>query len=130
KDNQRFNNPSGRSVNETLATDRSDTKVEELPSQLTREIFVELANFQKPNCISLYMATNADASVEANRQKDFITFKNKLQELTAELRNKGEDQAVIDVLLKPGYDLLRTESFWGGLNKGLGVFMAEGYFKY
>src|SRR5690606_11917442 len=47
-----------------------------------------------------------------------------------ELRNKGEDQAVIDVLLKPGYDLLRTESFWGGLNKGLGVFMAEGYFKY
>ena len=130
KETQRFNNPSNKTVNETMVHARADTTAEEMPSRLTREQFADLASVQRDCCISIYVGTTASSSVASNRQKDFLTFKNKLQKVTAALRQKNIDQTTIERLLKPGYDLLRNEGFWANLNKGLAVFMADGYFKY
>lgn len=130
KETQRFNNPSNKTLNDTMTVERSGTAAEELPGHLTREQFSGLANFERDCCISLYMATTGSPSVEANRQKDFIGFKNKLQQLTALLRERDMDQTAIERLLKPGYDLLRDESFWSNLSAGLAVFVADGYFKF
>lgn len=130
KETQRFNNPSNKAVNDTMTVERSETLAEELPARLTREQFASLANYKQDVCISIYLATTASSSVEANHQKDFITFKNKLQQLTTQLKAKGMDQTTLERLLKPGYDLLRDEKFWSNLSQGLAVFVADGYFKY
>jgi hypothetical protein len=131
KDRQRSNNGSQRPVNGTLAVERLvDTVAEELPVMLRKEQFTELATFQSEHCVTLYFPTNNSTSVEANRQKDFITFKNKLQQLTASLKEKHVDQLQIERLLKPGYDLLQNDIFWSNLSHGLAIFIAEGVFKY
>ena len=130
KDTQRFNNPSNKTVNETFTTDRTDVNAEELPASLGKEQFADLANYQRDCCISLYMATTTSSNVDANRQKDFIGFKNKLQQLTASLKEKNVELTQIENMLKPGYDLLRDENFWSNLGDGLAVFIADGYFKY
>ena len=130
KETQRFNNPANKTVNETLTVERSGIEAEELPSMLKKEQFAELANAVGECCISFYMDTTASPSVEANRQKDFIGFKNKLQQITALLKDKGIEQAQIERMLKPGYDLLRNEDFWSNLSQGLAVFITDGLFRY
>ncbi len=130
KEGQRFNNPSNKTLNETFVVERSKTSAEEMPAMLSKESFAELANFENECCISVYMATTASTSVESNKQKDFIGFKNKLQQVTASLREKEMDQGKIESLLKPAYDLLREEQFWTGLREGLAVFISDGYCKY
>lgn len=130
KATQRSDNPGNKSVNETFVVERADTVAEELPAMLSKEQFFELGNFQSELCISIYMATGTTASVEANIQKDYIGFKNKLQQLTSLLREKNTEQTHIERLLKPGYDLLRNEDLWSKMPQGLAVFVAEGLFKY
>jgi hypothetical protein len=130
KETQRFNNPSNKSLNETFVAERSETVVEELPAMLSKDQFTQLANFQRSCCVSVYLCTTATTSVETNRQKDFIAFKNKLQQLTASLKDRNMDQTQIEMILKPGYDLLRNEEFWSNLSLGLAVYMAEGFFKF
>ena len=130
KDTQRFNNSSNKSTSETFTIERVDTTAEELPALLSKEQFADLANFKSDCCVTLYMATTTSTNVDANRQKDFIAFKNKLQQLTMLLRDKNIDQTQIERLLKPGYDLLRNEQFWSNLSQGLAVCIADGYFKY
>ena len=130
KDVKRFDNPSNKAVNETFVVERDETVAEEVPAMMRKEHFTDLANFQSERCISFYMATTNSTSVEANRQKDFITFKNKLQQLSALLKDRKVDQTEMERLLKPGYDLLRNEEFWSNLSHGLAVFIADGFFKY
>jgi hypothetical protein len=131
KSTQRTDNPSNRTVNETFASERTDrTTAEELPVMLSKEQFTDLGNFKSDLCVSVYMPANSSASVEANAQKDFIGFKNKLQQLTALLKEKDISQNRIERLLKPGYDLLRNEAFWGDTRNGLAVFIADGMFQY
>jgi len=130
KETQRFNNPSDKSAKEIFAAERLETVAEELPAMLTKEQFSALANFRNELCISLYLATNNTTSVEANIQKDFIGFKNKLQQLTVLLREKNIDQTQIENMLKPGYDLLRMESFLSKFSQGLAVFITNGTFRY
>ncbi|MGC1242949.1 MAG: hypothetical protein WA874_15270 [Chryseosolibacter sp.] len=130
KDKQRSNNGSDTSSNETLAVERADTVAEELPAMLRKEQFSELAKFQSERCVTIYMPTNSSTNVEANKQKDLIAFKNKLQQVTAALKDKNVYQAQIEHMLKPGYDLLRNDDFWSHLSNGLAVFISDGAFKY
>lgn len=130
KETQRFNSSANKSVSETFVADRADSDARELPAMLTKEQFAELANLQRDQCISVYMSTTGTSSVEASKQKDFIGFKNKLQQLTALLKDRDVEQSQIERLLKPGYDLLRKEEFWSSLTQGLAVFIAHGYFRY
>ena len=130
RESQRFGNAWNKTVNETLNAERSAANAEEWPAFLTKEQFATLANYQRELCISLYIPANSADSVEANRQKDFIGFKSKLQQLTALLKERNIDQTVIESMLKPGYDLVRSEDFWANLSQGLAVFVADGFFRY
>jgi hypothetical protein len=109
--------------------DQQKVVAEELPGVLSKETFVELANYTSNCCISVYVATHK-AGVEINERFDPITFKNALQDITKILQNKGTDQLSIEKLLQPGYELLRDDQFWNNLTPGLAVFIAEGYFKF
>ncbi|HEX8460385.1 MAG TPA: hypothetical protein VF623_03110, partial [Segetibacter sp.] len=40
------------------------------------------------------------------------------------------DQAYIEKLLEPGFELIRDDNFWTELSPGFAVFIADGFFKY
>lgn len=123
-------NGSNKSNNQTFTEERSDTQPEQLPGVLTKERFSELANYTASCTISLYIPTHR-AGVEVNEQFDRVGFKSILNTVEQQLKAKGANQASIEPLLKPGYDLVRNDDdFWKDLEEGLAVFIAEGFFKY
>ena len=131
KESPRFNNSGDKSIDENSTTDRTGvTIVERWPAIELKERFTELANYKSQNCISLYLSTTASTSVEVNKQKGFIKFKNKLQQLTALLKERNLEQLEIERLMKPAYDILRKEEFWSNLSQGLAVFIGDDFFKY
>ncbi|HEY3405943.1 MAG TPA: hypothetical protein VGK59_21305 [Ohtaekwangia sp.] len=79
-------------------------------------------------CISIYLPTHS-SGVEVNERKDFIAFKNSIQQVTAELKQKALRDDHIQKLLSPAYDLLRNDVFWNALSPGLAVFIAENFFR-
>lgn len=119
----------GKKINAQPINDQPVTVPEELPGVLTKILFAELADYKSALCISIFIPTHR-AGVEADEQADSRLFKNALQQINNQLKKDGVDQAVIQIILDPGYDLLQDDEFWGGLNYGLAVFMAEGFFKY
>ncbi|HYG04249.1 MAG TPA: hypothetical protein VD927_17500 [Chryseosolibacter sp.] len=129
-DNNNRQNPSYKSKAETLNRSAVESKpIREITGVLTKDILNELAAVHADHCISFYMETH-QAGVEKNEQKDTIAFKNLLQQITYQLRQKTVDQSVIDSLLKPGYDLLRDNEFWLAQHKGLAVFISDTEFRY
>jgi hypothetical protein len=129
RDNNDDTNASQKSRTQTFTVSRRDTTVEELPVNLSKEQITSLAGHTDDHCITIYIPTS-QAGVEKNEQKDIIAFKNALQQVTYQLRQRGVDQGVIEDLLKPGYDLIRNNEFWLNLSQGLAVFVADGFFKY
>ncbi len=120
---------SKKTKNDTFTEETITVVPEELPGILSKELFAELAGFKADYCISLFFATHR-AGVEVNEHFDPIQFKNALQNVTSRLKEKGFDQEYIEHLLKPGYDMIRDDSFWLKLTPGLAVFIANGYFNY
>jgi hypothetical protein len=128
-DNNDDANESYKSKTQTFTVERSQTVPEELPISITKEQLASLAGFKSDPCISIYLQTTP-SGVEKNEQKDSIAFKNALQQVTYQLRQKGSDQTIIEKLLQPGYDLIRDNAFWLNLSKGLAVFISENELKY
>ena len=126
KENKEENN---KTLNETATEAGAAVVPEELPGLLTREIFTELANYKADYCITIFIGAHA-AGVEVNEHYDPVNFKNQLQEASRRLTNKGHDDAYIQRLLEPGFDLLRDDDFWLQLSPGFAVFIAEGFFKF
>jgi hypothetical protein len=120
---------SNKSNNQTFTEERSTTVPEQLPGVFSKETFTELANFKDGITVSLYFPTHR-AGVEVNEHFDHIAFKSTLNTVEQKLKEKGYNQAQIEPLLKPGYDLIREDGFWNDLSEGLAVFIAEGVFKY
>jgi hypothetical protein len=114
---------------ETLTEEVVETVPGIMLTNLTKEVFAELANFQASTCISVYMPTHP-AGVEVNERMDSVTFKNTLQQLTTSLKQRDVSQTEIDRMLKPGYDLLRNDKLWTEMTNGLAVFISDGVFKY
>lgn len=119
---------SDKTVELTVAEDVK-TEIEELPGVLTKEIFIELATFRSSCCATVFMPTH-QSGVEVNEKQDLILFKNALQDLSKKLSEKQIPVSVIEKMLTPGYELLKDDTFWNSLHKGLAVFISEGYFKY
>lgn len=129
-DNNNRTNGGYKSKNETFNNpDIKTSAVEELPSMLTKDHLNAFAAHHADHAITVYMETH-QSGVDKNEQKDTIAFKNVLQQVTYQLRQREVDQGTIERLLKPGYDLLRDNEFWFNLTKGLAVFISEGEFKY
>jgi hypothetical protein len=124
KDNNNDSNESYKSKTEQFKSEVTKSTAEELSSFLTKDQLAQLAGKTGEVCISIYMETHA-SGVEKNEQKDTISFKNILQQVTYQLRQRDVNQTVIEKLLKPGYDLLRDEKFWFSLNKGLAMFFSD-----
>ncbi len=120
---------SNKSNNETFTEERAPVVAEQLPGVLTKDIFTELANYKGDCCISLFLGAHS-SGVEVNEQYDPINFKNQLQEITKRLKDKGHDQAFIEKLLEPGYELVRDNDFWTQQSPGFAVFIADGFLKY
>jgi hypothetical protein len=99
------------------------TKASEIES-VNKERFTELNDVAAQPAISIYIETHS-SGVEKNEQKDVIAFKNALQQVTYQLRQKDVDQTTIESLLQPGYDLLKDEKFWFTSSKGLAVFFTK-----
>lgn len=114
---------------ETFSEIENAAQTEELSSLLTRQKFAELAALQSSCSITCYLPTHA-AGVDVNEMKDQTTFRNVLQQVTARLKEKNMNDDEIGKLLKPGYDLMRNDSFWKQLTSGLALFISDGNFQY
>jgi len=114
---------------EMFNKDVVDTPLEEIEGIITKDLLKELHAFRAPHCITVVLPTHR-AGMEVNEQVDNIAFKNILQDLIAQLKEKQMTQAAIEKLLEPGFELLREDAFWRNLTEGLIVFIAEGFFKY
>ncbi|MFL5745919.1 MAG: hypothetical protein ACJ751_14700 [Niastella sp.] len=108
---------------------RNETQREELPGILTKDIFVELASYEKTPCISILMPTHR-SGMEVNEQADRSMFKNVLQQVEKKLNEKKADPSLIKSVLQPAYELIKEDTFWRSLNNGLAVYIADGFFKY
>lgn len=129
EDNSEKQSTQNKSINATFNEAFTKTGAEELPGILTKNIFVELAGYNKAPCVSILMPTHK-AGVEVNEQVDVSAFKTCLQQVEKRLIEKGTSQTTIKKMLTPGYDLLREDAFWRSLNNGLAVYIADGFFKF
>jgi hypothetical protein len=113
------------------AQEETDLPFENLSSwsELSNELFAELANFNSDPCISIYLPTH-HAGVEVNEQKDLINFKNELQSIGPQLKNRGVSTAIINRILRPAENLLKEDTFWHSQSSALCAFLADGYFKF
>lgn len=102
----------------------------ELPQILSREQFLELADFKSVHCISIYLCTH-EAGEAVNNNQDLINFKNQLQEAQRRLRESGfHNEREIKQLLEPGFGLSARMDFWKDQAPGLAVFIAENFFRF
>ncbi|HEY1024057.1 MAG TPA: hypothetical protein VGE26_02745 [Sphingobacteriaceae bacterium] len=95
---------------------------------ISKSEFTELANFESDCSVTIYLPTHR-AGVAVNEQQDSLAFKTALQTVRKQLQAKGFSNTDIDRVIKPGLKLLDHETFWYELSDGLGVFMANGFFK-
>ena len=129
KEQRNNNKGNNKGKPETIRDEGAPLMPEELPGVLTREIFEKLASHKDEYCISIYLPTHR-SGVKVNEMQDSLNFKNALQRVASELKERGVDQTRIQKLLEPGYDLVRDSMFWRYMEQGLAVFITEGMFKY
>ena len=120
---------SDKTADLAVAEEPSPVVPEELPGILTKELFRELADYKADCCISVYLGSH-ESGVEVNEHYDTINFKNKLQEASGRLLEKGYSSEFVKRLLEPGFELVKDDDFWTTLSPGFAAFIAEGYFKY
>jgi hypothetical protein len=99
-------------------------QAQEIAGFLNKDTFTALANHQNGTCISIYLQTHKKGS-EVNELVDNTVFKNYLQQITAQLKQKNMDELAIEKLLAPSYELLRNDPFWRRQSNGLAVFITE-----
>lgn len=87
-----------------------------------------LLDHQSDLCISIYLPTYKKG---AETQQNFIRFKNLIQQVQDNLSDRGLEEADIDALLEPAYELLndRENSFWENQDLGLGVFCSANFWQ-
>lgn len=95
---------------------------------ISKSEFTELSNFKSDCAITVFMPTHR-SGVAVNEQQDLLAFKTILQSVRKQLQNRGLSNTEIDRIIRPGHELLEHETFWYELSDGLGVFMANGFFK-
>jgi hypothetical protein len=111
------------------ATPDAVPNAEEISLPLTKEKFSALANYKSDCCVTIVLPTHAAGSA-VNEQMDVTSFKTALQQVALELKGKKMNEDKIQVMLKPGFDMIRNDAFWKQMSNGLAVFIAEGHFKF
>jgi hypothetical protein len=103
--------------------------VEEITLPLNKDKFNEITSQHSDCCVSVFMATH-QSGFEVNEQMDNTTFKSFLQQITTTLKQRNIDSLRIEKMLKPGFDLLRDDTFWLKQRKGLALFITDEKFQY
>lgn len=96
---------------------------------LSRENIAELAGIHQTPCISIYIPTHRNG-VEVSEGQDSKRLKNRLKEVSNELKKRGVRDSEIEHLLKPAWDLQADRMFWSYQSDGLAIFITNGFFKY
>lgn len=86
----------------------------------------DLINRNGNNLISITFPTH---KVGEQSKQDPIRFKNLLNEVEARLKEKGKREPEIDKLLTEPRELLDKPIFWSHVDKGLAVYISEGFFE-
>ncbi|KQR67730.1 hypothetical protein [Pedobacter sp. Leaf176] len=94
---------------------------------ITKEDFNELLIKPSP-CISIFMPTHRFGH-QVNEKQDSIVFKNHLQSLEKQLKEKLLSTREIEQLLAPAYALYKDEAFWNYQNVGLAIYLAKDFIK-
>lgn len=95
---------------------------------LSKEDFQTIAGYESKNNISIFLPVHR-SGVEVNEMQDALVLKNKLLQVKRTLNEKGEDPAVIEDLLKDGFNLIEQRDFWNEQENGLAIFLTAGFFK-
>jgi len=119
---------SGKPGKRTKQQPSESKGIELSDGSFTRENFDTLSTFRGDHCISIYLNLTNQLPGEGSRV-DAMLFKTVLQNLSAELHERGVSQAVIPTLLEPAYALLRTEAF-SVAPAAYAVFLAHNFFKW
>lgn len=82
----------------------------------------ELIKPRQEPCISIYIPTHHEWS---EKEQDRIRFKNQLQNIAAQLKEKGYDSPEIDELLNEANELYKNEDFWKHTSSGLAMFISN-----
>jgi len=104
-------------------------QAEAMNERLSRDDFMELSTHHADNCVTLYMPAHK-YGVEVNERQDAILFKQLLQQAQQQLQQKGIARDQLETILQAGFDLQQDDAFWRRQQRGLGVFIAQDYFKY
>ncbi|MDF9797204.1 hypothetical protein OKW21_002467 [Catalinimonas alkaloidigena] len=97
---------------------------------VSKETLQQLSDFQKTNCISIYIPTHKKGK-EVNELQDAKLLKNHVQDIKNQLKNNKdipEDEAI--QYLSPLNKLIDDTEFWHHQSHGLAIFLAEDFFEY
>lgn len=117
--------PSTGETKSAQQEDRSNTVVADVTSFMTREDFGKLDSHTGAPCLSIYLSTHT-SGVEVNERHDRIRFKNAIQDAVEQLGGRGEE-ATKNFVVKTGDELLSNDIFWRNQQKGLAVFISDGF---
>ena len=94
---------------------------------LSKDDLKNLSQVKDGAAVSLYIPTHrAGADVRENH----IRFKNRVQEATQHLEERGLDPKEISALLEPAQKLIDDNAFWQQQADGLAMFLSEGESQY
>lgn len=89
---------------------------------LTKEIYEELLNIEKPMLISMYFPTY---KMGADIKQNSIRFKQRIREAEDKLYNMKWKKSEVENFLKPASDLVDETKFWQNQTEGLAVFISD-----
>jgi hypothetical protein len=100
-----------------------------LPDTISKEVFLELADYRSNCCMSIYLSPDQPAHI-LNKPPQTVHFHRVLEELNRKLAEKKIPSHQTELMLAPAFELLKDTEFWIRPWKGLAVFIADDYFKY
>jgi len=95
---------------------------------ITKQEFEELSQHQSEYSISIYLPVH-ESGVEVNEKQDLIVFRNLLSQAVTELMQHGMPAQKAAQFMEPATALIKDETFWFRLSKGLVLLISRDFFK-
>lgn len=97
-------------------------------SLVSKEEFLDLANFNNEICVSIFIPTQR-AGKEVLEEKNSLHLKSQWKEVKTRLTEMGVTKERIDVIGEPILELINNKEFWRHQSDGLAVYASEGILK-